>query len=427
MSAVSGNTVVVGGYGGDEGKGKVVGDIIRIGNFEYVVKFNGGRNSGHTTTIECVEVVYHGLPAGCRYPHMKAVIGNGAVVDVPSLVREIEETGMDTGRLYISDRAHITLPTEMEIERILENRKGSRIGTTNKAIGPTYAMKALRLGLRVVDLLDENNFRRKLQGHFDALYDLGIKLDGVDFERTYTDQLAAFEVLRSRVTNVAHLLAQAKGDILFEGSQGTILDIDHGTYPYVSSSNGTAGGACTGSGVGPTEIENVVLILKAYPTRVGDGPFLTRMDPELEEKIREKAHEFGATSGRPRECGHVDAVAEKYAIEVSRPTHLCITRLDILDGMPDLNVCIAYRDKRTGKLREDFPADLADADGNANYEPVWGETLIGWDGITKGASDFEKLADAGASPWVEGRETALRRKIDMISTGPEYGEFVVRE
>ena len=375
------NTVVVGAQWGDEGKGKII-DILSK-NVDFVVRYQGGNNAGHTVVKECGEFVLHLIPSGIFHPKTKCVIGNGVVVDPEALMAEIgdlEKKGFPVkGRLFVSDRAHLIFPYHRQIDRLREAKKDMvKIGTTGRGIGPSYGDKALRSGIRIADLYDEPLFREKLAHAVfekNEIFEKIYNQPGCDFKKIYENYRSYAKKLAPYVCDTGLLLWNAhcaKKTILFEGAQGTHLDVDHGTYPFVTSSYVTSGGAAVGSGMPFSAIHNVVGVVKAYTTRVGEGPFPTEFDPRLMEEIREKGKEFGATTGRPRRCGWFDAVLVRYSCRINGIREIAVTKLDVLDDLKQIKICVGYRHR--GKLYKDFPASLL---VQKEGKPVY-ETHRGW-------------------------------------------------
>src|SRR5216117_2307164 len=361
---VMANTILIGAQWGDEGKGKII-DVLTA-DADIVVRSQGGNNAGHTVFHRGVKYILHLIPSGILRRSKVCVIGNGVVIDPIALLREIDDLrklGVTVGRnLLISDCAHLVLPYHRLLDEQRELRQGhTKIGTTKRGIGPAYGDKAARTGLRMSDLVQPIVFSKKLQAkvieYNRILHALGAK--PVSFREVNESYLAAGEKLRPFVGNTVvylHRAMERGKKILFEGAQGTFLDIDHGTYPYVTSSNATAGGACTGSGVPPNRIDRVVGVMKAYTTRVGEGPFPTKLHDEQGQKLRETGREFGATTGRPRRCGWFDAVATRYSVMLNGIDELAVTKLDVLDNVPKIKVCVGYKAGR--KVYETVPGDI---------------------------------------------------------------------
>lgn len=421
------NVIVTGAQWGDEGKGKIV-DLLTE-DAEYIVRYQGGHNAGHTIVIGDNKFVLHLIPSGILRPGKKCVIGNGVVIDPQALLAEIDGLkgrGIEVkDHLFISGRAHIIMPYHTAIEKESEKLKGSlKIGTTGRGIGPTYADKMARVGIRVVDLVDKDIFREKLKTNLQEMNYFLERLYGVkgfELDDVYNEYISYGERLKEFVVDTPILLDMAMTEgknILFEGAQGTHLDVDHGTYPYVTSSNSTAGGACTGTGVGPTKIDRVVGVLKAYTTRVGSGPFPTELHDETGEFLRSTGKEFGATTGRPRRCGWFDVPATSYAVKVNGFTDIALTKLDVLDNLKEINICVGY--KYNGKSYNDMPSALKVLEG---CEPVY-EKMAGWRATTAGISDYNALPD-NAKKYIERIQTLIGVNISIISTGFRRDETIL--
>jgi adenylosuccinate synthase len=416
---------VIGAQWGDEGKGKVVDYL--AASFDYIARAQGGHNAGHTVIFDSHRFIFQLIPSGFLRPGKKAVIGPGVVVDPAALVAELDnlaKAGIDpAGRLFLSNRAHLIFPYHRQLEKAKESRAATRIGTTARGIGPAYEDKMARHGLRVCDLLDPEVFRKKLEAVVEAKQRLsealyGEKLDTAGLVETY-GRLA--ERIRGFVADTAELLGEAlrHGEsVLFEGAQGTMLDIDHGTYPYVTSSNSTAGGLSTGLGVPPTSITGVAGVTKAYTTRVGNGPFPTEM-PDLEARdVRDRGQEYGAVTGRPRRCGWLDLVMLRYAAMINGIDSLVVTKLDVFDAQPEIRVCTGYRYKGTPLVT--MPAE---AERLAEVTPEY-RTLPGWRASTYGIRDPAALPQA-ARDYLRFVSDHLGIEIGMISTGPERAATIV--
>src|SRR5258706_6091871 len=386
-------TVLVGAQWGDEGKGKII-DVLTE-QADVVVRYQGGNNAGHTVEVGKEKYVLHLIPSGILYPGKLNVIGNGVVVDPLALLEEIDHlqkrgTVVD-GNLLVSDRAHLVFPYHRLLDTIREEQKGKgKIGTTKRGIGPAYADKVARTGLRMVDLLSPEKFsdklRRKVRETNEIARAFGAK--PLSFAKINTDYLAAGRKLHRYICDTIKLLNRLERDgrhILLEGAQGTLLDIDFGTYPFVTSSNTTSRGACTGAGIPPHRIGCVVGVMKAYTTRVGEGPFPTELLDEQGAMLRETGREFGATTGRPRRCGWFDAIATRYSVVLNGIDELAVTKMDVLDVLPKIKVCVAY--KLDGKLIDTVPADVDDL---LRCQPVYQE-FDGWQASTKLVRDFEDL------------------------------------
>ena len=418
------NTILVGAPWGDEGKGKII-DFL-TDEADIVVRSQGGNNAGHTIVIGGEKYVLHLIPSGILRKSKTCVIGNGVVLDPVALVGEIEglrKRGVKVEKnLLISDTAHLVLPYHQALDGLRETQKGSKkIGTTKRGIGPAYADKASRTGLRMGDLLRPDVFKEKLAQRIKennaVLKNLGAApLNG---KKILEDYLAAAEVLKPFITNTViflHKALQVKTSMLFEGAQGTFLDIDHGTYPFVTSSNTTAGGACTGSGVPPHHIDSVMGVMKAYTTRVGEGPFTTE-DAGLTDTLHEMGREFGATTGRPRRCGWFDAVATRYSAMVNGIDQIAITNVDGLDGVESIRVCAAYR--LDGKVIDYPPTDSADL---LRCEPVYIE-MPGW---LKGTEKARKFSDlpVKARNYVKKIAELTGAKLSIVSIGPARAQTI---
>ncbi len=419
------NIIVLGAQWGDEGKGKVVNLFSE--NFDIVVRYQGGHNAGHTVYIGDQKFVLKLIPSGILRPGKRAVIGNGVVIDPAALLNEMDslaEVGIDVAKtLSISSRAHVIFPFHRLVEKVSENRKGRvAIGTTSRGIGPCYEDKIARRGIRVADLIEPG---------FEELYDDLAKDkdtiarafqidDKIDFA-AIRDQYREFaERIRPMVCDTAKLLGDAMtlGDrVLFEGAQGTMLDVNHGTYPFVTSSSATAGGACTGTGVAPTRIDGVLGVSKAYITRVGGGPFPTELHGEQGEAIRKAGNEYGAVTGRPRRCGWFDVPLLRYTALINGFDSLIITKLDVLDGLKEIPVCIAYN--VNGVEVNSMPSSRRDIE---IIEPVYVK-LPGWTGSTRGATSYDALP-CGAKDYLKFLEEQTGVEVGCISTGPERDETI---
>ena len=419
--------VVVGAQWGDEGKGKVVDYLAAA--FDYIARCAGGHNAGHTVIFNGQRFVLQLIPCGILRPGKHAVIGSGVVVDPAALVGELDtlaKAGIDiTGRLHLSNRAHLIFPYHRQMEKAAESARGAaKIGTTSRGIGPAYEDKMARHGIRVGEMLNAARFRERLQrviSEKDAVCQAtyGVPLDTADLADQY---LALAERLRPLVADASELVNDALDagrSVLFEGAQGTMLDIDFGTYPYVTSSNAISGGACTGLGVGPTRINAVVGVTKAYTTRVGSGPFPTEM-PDLEAtEVRDRGKEYGAVTGRPRRCGWLDLVVLRYACRINGISSLVVTKLDVFDTQKEIQVCTSYRYK--GTPVKEMPAAAEDL---AEITPEY-RTLPGWQSDTFGVKDAEKLPRA-AVDYLKYISDFLGVEIGMISTGPDRDATIVR-
>ncbi len=421
------NLVIIGTQWGDEGKGKIVDILAR--DADVVVRFQGGSNAGHTVVNEHGTFVFHLIPSGILYRGKLNVIGNGVVVDPGSLIEEMDHLqakGVAIGRNFaISQRAHLIMPYHKAIEKAAEQSKGSRrIGTTGRGIGPSYADKMARIGIRAGDLLNPALFKRKLEenlAEINVFLERLYQVEGFRVDKVFAQYMGYAERLKSYIVDGSLLLNKALRDgkrVLFEGAQGTHLDVDFGTYPYVTSSSAAAGGACTGTGVGPTNIDAVMGVAKAYTTRVGSGPFPTELTDEIGGGLQERGKEFGATTGRPRRCGWFDGVAVRYATRVNGLSSLAVTKLDVLDGCKELFLCTGYR--AGGRLYREMPDDL---DVLSACEPVY-QKLSGWKMPTTGITSYAKLP-AEAKRYLTRIEELAECRIDMISTGSKRAHTIV--
>lgn len=421
------NIVILGSQWGDEGKGKIV-DLLTE-QVDGVVRFQGGHNAGHTLVINGKKTVLHLLPSGIMRAGVECFIGNGVVLSPEALLKEIAELEAENvqlrDRLWISESCPLILPIHVELDRVREVARGDKkIGTTGRGIGPAYEDKVARRAIRAGDLLHVNRLREKLamicELHNAVLQNF-YKVDAISFDMMFEQALQHAEQLRPMLTDVAERLAQFKKQgkkILFEGAQGTLLDVDHGTYPFVTSSNTTAGNAATGSGVGPLDLDYVLGITKAYTTRVGSGPFPTELDDEIGEHLSNVGREVGATTGRRRRCGWFDAVAMRRAVHVNSLSGLCITKLDVLDGLENLKICTAY--EFDGKKLTVPPVD---ADDYEACKPVY-ETLSGWNESTLGITSYEALPK-NAKVYLQRLSQLVEVPIEIISTGPDRDQTIV--
>ena len=413
------NTVVVGTQWGDEGKGKIVDAL--ADSAAAVVRFQGGNNAGHTIVVDGEKIVFHLLPSGILRPDCLCAIGNGVVLDPRVLLKELEtlaERGVPSGRLVVSRDAHVILPYHCELDLLREQAKGKgAIGTTGRGIGPTYEDKVSRRGIVVSDLLDRDLLRQRLQAVLPEKNRQIVEWYGgraFALDALVEEYAALGEVLAPMVADVGELLAgelDGGGAILFEGAQGTFLDVDHGTYPYVTSSNTLAGAAAVGTGLGPGVLERVVGITKAYTTRVGAGPFPTECTDATGERLRSVGHEFGATTGRPRRCGWFDAALVRRAVRLNGVTEIALTKLDVLTGIDDLQLCTTYEG-------DHFPRDLALA--RPEYESVQG-----WSEDITGARSWEDLPVA-CRRYVERLESLVGAPISFVSVGPDRAQLIRR-
>jgi adenylosuccinate synthase len=419
------NIAVLGAQWGDEGKGKIV-DLLTP-NFSIVARYQGGHNAGHTVYANGRKFVLRLLPSGILHQGVTCIIGNGVVIDPQALFAEIDEiegAGIPVGdRLVISDKAHLILPYHRELDLLSEARRGERkIGTTSRGIGPAYEDKIARRGVRVGDLANPDSLAEAIRHNVDARNRL-IKESTMDWKQVHDDLRRSWERMCRWVADVSVVLDKARREgqsIMFEGAQGTLLDIDHGTYPYVTSSNATIGGVCTGLGVGPRAIDGVLGVAKAYTTRVGEGPLPTELTGELGNRLRESGQEFGAVTGRPRRCGWYDAVAVRYAVRVNGLDALALTKLDVLDGLPELQVCTGYRLR--GAVVEDMPGDLAQFSA---CEPIY-ETIGGWSQPTAGVRKYDDLP-AEARAYIARIEEITGVPAAVLSTGSAREDTIIRD
>ncbi|MGB0894913.1 MAG: adenylosuccinate synthase [Parashewanella sp.] len=422
------NVVVLGTQWGDEGKGKIV-DLLTE-QAKYVVRYQGGHNAGHTLVIDGDKTVLHLIPSGILRDNVKCIIGNGVVLAPDALMKEIKmlkERGIPVEeRLLISEACPLILPIHCALDMAREKARGNNaIGTTGRGIGPAYEDKVSRRGLRVGDLFNKELFAVKLKEvmeYHNFMLTEYYKVDAVDYDKTLADALELADYLKSMCVDVTELLDQARKDkqpILFEGAQGTLLDIDHGTYPFVTSSNTTAGGVATGSGFGPRHLDYVLGIIKAYTTRVGAGPFPTELDNEIGEYLGVKGHEFGATTGRKRRPGWLDVVAMRRAVQINSISGFCLTKLDVLDGLEEVKICVGYQ-MPDGTVVNQTPMA---AEGYEQVTPVY-ESMPGWSEETFGATSVEQLPQA-ARNYIKRIEELLETPVDIISTGPDRNETMI--
>lgn len=422
------NVVVLGTQWGDEGKGKVV-DLL-TDKATYVVRYQGGHNAGHTLVIDGQKTVLHLIPSGVLRENVKCIIGNGVVLSPEALLKEmkmLQDRGIPVQeRLNISEACPLILPYHVALDVAREEARGAKaIGTTGRGIGPAYEDKVSRRGLRVGDLFNAKDFAAKLKEvleYHNFVLTNYYKTAAVDYDQVLSEALAVADLLKAMVIDVTDELdkARQRGDaIMFEGAQGTLLDIDHGTYPYVTSSNTTVGGVATGAGFGPLNLDYVLGIVKAYTTRVGSGPFPTELDCEVGQHLGVKGHEFGATTGRKRRTGWFDAVAMKRAVQINSITGFCLTKLDVLDGLEELKICIGYK-QANGEIKDVPPMAADDYD---LIEPVY-ESMPGWSENSFGVTSFDKLPQA-AKDYINRLEELTKVPIDIISTGPDRNETII--
>ena len=423
--------IVVGTQWGDEGKGKII-DILSE-RADIVARFQGGNNAGHTVITKEGEFTFHLIPSGILHPGVKCVIGSGVVIDPGALIEEIDELeakGINfSGRFFISDRAHITMPYHKILDKVIDAKRGKgKIGTTGRGIGTTYMDKTARVGIRVCDFLDSEVLREKLKIGLEEKNDLFRRLDSnhhldcdsvMEKSVEYARKMKPYVVNTSRMTNEA---IDNGENVLLEGAQGTLLDVDFGTYPYVTSSHPISGGACTGLGIGPTRIDMVIGVVKAYTTRVGGGPFPTELANELGDRLRNAGPigEYGRTTGRPRRCGWFDAVVVRQSAIINGLNCIAVTRLDILDKFSNIKVCTGYRYK--GKILDEFPPLLKVVE---SCEPVY-EELSGWGEDTSRVKDFKDLP-SNARRYLKRISDLVKTEICMVSTGPDREQTIILE
>ncbi len=421
------NIIVVGTQWGDEGKGKIV-DLL-TSEADVVARYQGGNNAGHTVVIGGQQHILHLIPSGILHPGKKCIIGNGVVIDPAAMLEEMDGViakGLVLeGNLMISKRAHVIMPYHKVLDGASEVKKGgNKIGTTGRGIGPCYVDKMARNGVRISDLVDEERLREKVIHNvaevnelLKSIYDM----EPLDAEKIIDEYNAYGRRLKPFIADTSLMLQKANKDkknILFEGAQGTMLDIDHGTYPFVTSSSSTAGGACTGTGFGPTNIDGVLGVVKAYTTRVGAGPFPTELTDEVGDLLQSRGREFGATTGRRRRCGWFDAVVVRYAAMINGLTGLCLTKLDVLDECDKILICNAYRYKND--ILRDMPCE---PEVFAKCEPIY-EDVPGWMAKTLGVTEFAKLPQA-AQDYVNRLRDDVGVEFAIISTGPDRDETII--
>ena len=421
------NVVVVGTQWGDEGKGKIVHLI--TDRFDIVARYQGGHNAGHTVIIQDDKYILHLIPSGILHPEKVCVIGNGVVVDPAALEKELEmlKDFEVKDRLFISDRSHLIMPYHRAVEAAEENRLAEgRIGTTSRGIGPCYEDKVGRRGIRLGDLSHPELFRAKLETNLTLKNEILThlyKAEPLDVEQIYVSYMKLAPQILPLVTDTAEYLngaIRSGKSILFEGAQGTLLDLDHGTYPYVTSSNATAGGACIGTGVGPGAIDGTIGIAKAYTTRVGEGPFPTELTGPIGEHLQRKGAEFGASTGRPRRCGWFDAVVVRYACLINNLDTLVVTKLDVLDELDEIRICVGY--EREGKILDRFPMQMSVLE---EVTPTY-ETHPGWKTDTSKIQDYQDLPKA-ARDYLDRISKLIKTDISIISIGPERDETIILE
>ncbi|MCJ7657468.1 MAG: adenylosuccinate synthase [Candidatus Atribacteria bacterium] len=423
--------VVVGSQWGDEGKGKIT-DLLSE-EADIIIRYQGGCNAGHTVVMGDKQFIFHLIPSGILHKGVKCLIGNGVVIDPESLLQEIENLKKKNieidDNLLIDFKAHVVLPYHKTLDEIKEMKRGKdKIGTTQRGIGPAYVDKISRTGIRMIDLIDEKFLPKKLENNlnekdtiFQRLY--GLKISNQEKKDILKKYREYGQLLKKYVTDVSLYLNQAINEnkkILFEGAQGTLLDVDHGTFPYVTSSNPIAGGACIGTGVGPTKIDKVMGITKAYTTRVGRGPFPTEMQGELGEYTRQKGGEFGATTGRPRRCGWFDAVLVNYAVRINGMDNMVLTKIDVLSDFDKIKICTSY--KYNEEIIEEFPVNLEILQ---NCIPVY-EEMEGWKGDISQITKYEVLPQQ-LRDYINRIEELVKTKVVIVSVGPKRSQTIIRE
>lgn len=418
--------IIVGAQWGDEGKGKVV-DMLSE-HADIVARYQGGANAGHTVCIDDRQYVLHLIPSGMFHPHITCVIGNGVVIDPAALMSEIaqlESVGINIkGRLLISHNAHLIMPYHKQLDVIREGQAANKIGTTGRGIGPSYIDKFMRVGIRIVDLLDRDVLARKLKTNIEEKNTILTRVYGetrINVDALIQEYQEFDRQIDEYVTDTALYLNNATKQgkrIIAEGAQGALLDVDHGTYPYVTSSNPTSGGACTGLGIPPTAVTSIVGIAKAYCTRVGNGPFPTEQDNPTGERLRNLGHEFGATTGRPRRCGWFDAVAMKYSAMINGIEKLAVTKLDVLDTFAEIPVCIGY--EYNGKRLKTFPTDLASLE---RIRTVY-ETFQGWQTPLSDVRKYDDLPEA-ARRYVSALARLTDTQLWLVSIGPRRDQSII--
>lgn len=422
------NVIVIGAQWGDEGKGKITDLLSR--SADMVVRPQGGVNAGHTVVVKKQTFKLHLIPSGILYPETECIIGSGTVIDPQVLLEEkaqLNALGIECDNLFISQTAHLTMPYHRLIDKAAEERRGKRkIGTTGRGIGPTYADKSERTGIRVLDLLNSDDLHEKLEwtiNYKNVILEKLYNLQPLDPKQVIDEYLEYAEKLRPHVIDSSLKIYQAvkqKKNILFEGAQGTLLDLDHGTYPYVTSSNPIAGGACVGSGVGPTIIDRVIGVAKAYTTRVGEGPFPTELHGEIGKILGDRGAEFGTTTGRPRRCGWFDGIIGRYAVRINGLDCLAITKLDVLDELDEIQVCVAY--EIDGERREEFPSNASEF---ARCQPIY-KTLPGWKQPTTECRKLEDLPKQALN-YLKFLAELMEVPIAIVSLGASRDQTIIVE
>ena len=419
--------IVVGAQWGDEGKGKIV-DLLSD-SVDIVARYQGGANAGHTIVIEGKKFVLHLIPSGILQNDVQCVIGNGVVIDPVALMEEIamlEQFGISIkDRLYISHKAHLIMPYHKMLDKARESQSSAAIGTTGRGIGPAYIDKFSRSGIRIVDLLDRSVFEEKLRANIEEKNVLLKKIydhEELDIDSIISEYLDFDVKIDPYIKDTTLLLNQAIADgksILMEGAQGALLDVDHGTYPFVTSSNPTSGGACTGLGVPPTAIDSVIGVVKAYTTRVGNGPFPTELHDAMGEELRKIGAEFGATTGRPRRCGWLDGVALRYSVMINGIDNIALTKLDVLDNVKSIGICTGY--EIDGKMLRSFPANVQDL---TKVKPHY-EFHEGWNCSLAGINHYDDLPNA-AKQYIAAIEQVAGAKVGIISLSPDRADTIIR-
>lgn len=422
------NSVVIGAQWGDEGKGKLI-DILSK-NADITVRYQGGSNAGHTVVVGDKEYVFHLLPSAILNREKISVIGNGVVIDPAALIAEIENLGkkgikVTSKHLKISDRSHVVMPYHRILDGLRESIRKHKIGTTGRGIGPCYADKVARCGIRMIDLLNTNVLKAKLEDNLLEKNEIFKKVfgqKGFSYKKIFDEYVQYGKILKPYICDTALFLNKEidkKKEILFEGAQGTFLDIDFGTYPFVTSSNSIVGGLCAGTGVAPTKIDKSIACVKAYTTRVGEGPFPTELPIEENEQLRLKGNEFGSTTGRPRRCGWFDAVLVRYSVIINGISELAIMKLDVLDTLKEIKICTGYKYK--GKIYKEFQTDFEIV---ANAKPIY-ETMKGWESSTTAVRKFENLP-INAKKYINRLEELLKVDIKYISVGTKRDQIIFR-
>ncbi|MGM0367284.1 MAG: adenylosuccinate synthase [Actinomycetota bacterium] len=420
--------VIIGTQWGDEGKGRITDLLAK--KVDYVVRFQGGDNAGHTVVLKDKEFKLHLIPSGIFYPDCCCIIGNGVVINPEVLIGEIEDLekrGYSTGNLRISCNAHLVMPYHILLDKAGENRLGkSKIGTTHKGIGPVYSDKAARIGIRSQDILDLKIFRKKLEANLklkNAILEKIYDMDPLDLEEVFSKYKSFAEKIGKYIEDTSFLINDAldkNKKVLFEGAQGTLLDIDHGSYPFVTSSSTVAGGAFSGAGVGPGRLDEVLGVVKAYTTRVGSGPFPAEDKGKTGDFLREKGHEYGTTTGRPRRCGWLDMVILKYSAMINQLDSIALTKLDVLTGLEKINICTSYR--YGSKVFTNHPNHQTILH---KCEPIY-EEVDGWKEDISGVKTFENLPE-NAKRYIKKIEEILKVPVSMVSVGPERSQIIMRD